>query len=751
MLCFASNPSSLTFQFVFSLVGDLVYGESIKSPFQSSFPEFYQEAMNWYTTTLASSNLLGEDRSLIDNDSTPLSAKVAIREIRCLLHLNSILDRDNRSQVRALCEQVWENKVADPNDRAWAHYYAADLEIATLRQSGGFGRLWIPTGDETSDEDQASLGIARDHLRKAAASHAIGSDILSRIILRSLALVTGRESGSINNASAGALVLMSIGQSYRQLMLRSLSDATCGDSNRVEDLFHLFNICEEGGVSESGKGVIRLLDRLAEVAPHNWKFVAATLCPSGDVLVTSIEKDVDVGEMSVETSRIEPQNGGNAYDDIMVPLDEIIRESQNQLYGMDVSAVSERFSKEEAKRKWWDDRHRLDEDLQTLLERVENSYFPSMHLKAGSTDCIFFNSESNSLPIGNLASKFEAAVEEIVETKMETSESLKKLTVPKLKERLRDEFGFSDSTFRKMKKQDLIDLILSEIESRKQQQIEDVLSDGCLFLILDENLHRFPFEGMPSLAGHSVCRVPSLSFVLGSLLEQNLGQQDQTCSVDPSRASYVLDPESNLISTRKRLKPVLDRIATEHGWEWDSAVGEIPGASFFEDGLMRQDSLFMYFGHGGAQTCYSRKQVESLMCQRDGHEARACNATVILMGCSSGRLVSVNRKHSQALEQIPLYYEPEGIALSYLCAGAPCVVGNLWDVTDHDIDRYSTTLLEKFLQGGDQDDDDSGNKATTSSSLASCVATSRSACKLRFIVGCAPVCYGVPVHFRGMY
>jgi separase len=66
---------------------------------------------------------------------------------------------------------------------------------------------------------------------------------------------------------------------------------------------------------------------------------------------------------------------------------------------------------------------------------------------------------------------------------------------------------------------------------------------------------------------------------------------------------------------------------------------------------------------------------------------RACKSAVILMGCSSGRLVSVNRKQSQSLEPMPMHYEPEGIALSYLCAGAPCVVGNLWDVTDHDIDR----------------------------------------------------------------
>ena len=92
----------------------------------------------------------------------------------------------------------------------------------------------------------------------------------------------------------------------------------------------------------------------------------------------------------------------------------------------------------------------------------------------------------------------------------------------------------------------------------------------------------------------------------------------------------------------------------------------------------------MYFGHGGAQVCFSRRKVDDLLEQRG---ADICRATILLMGCSSGKLISINRKHSKLIEETPLYYEPEGVALSYMCAGAPCVIGNLWDVTDNDIDR----------------------------------------------------------------
>lgn len=719
----------LTFIVLCLLVGDMLYGESIRSSFQRSFPHFYREAADWYQK-IASSNFFETHKSLSTKLSTAISATLAVREIRCLLYLHSKLDTEVQSKVKDLCDMVKGNVAANASDKAWANFYEADIEITNLNRSGTLDRLWMQQGNQISEDDKHSLQRVRDLLSKAASIQAIGSDILSRLILRSLALVTGPENGCINNSMAGSLILMSIGQSYRQLIVRTLNDSRAGNSEHSNTLIELFSRTGVNGIK--GEGSVHLLDSLAGVAPDNWKFVAAALCPSGDLLVTSIQKDPDLGEMSVTTSRVKPHQGESVYRDMLVPLDEIIRDSQNQLCGMDVDTVSELYSEEAAKRNWWDTRYKLDKKLQSLLGYVEDAYFPSLHLRTGSNDCIFNVDESTTLPVGNLASKFEA-VAQGTPPNVEDSDQLRKLTIPMLKQRLRDEFGFAESKFRKMKKQDLIDLLLSE-RNAKEKTTREMGSDGCLFLILDENLQRFPFEGLSSLAGHSVCRVPSLEFIVSSLLENGLQHACQIPHVDPYRSSYVLDPESNLISTRKRLKPVLDSIASRQNWEWDSAVGEIPTNSFMENGLCRQHGLFMYFGHGGAQRCYSRKQVESLIKRNDQHNERACRATVILMGCSSGRLVSINRKDSRATEEMPLYYEPEGIALSYLCAGAPCVVGNLWDVTDGDIDRYSTTLLEQFLL------------SDSDRSLASCVATSRSACKLRFIVGCAPVCYGVPVY-----
>mmetsp|Transcript_63794 Transcript_63794/g.94766 ORF Transcript_63794/g.94766 Transcript_63794/m.94766 type:complete len:175 (+) Transcript_63794:907-1431(+) len=169
-----------------------------------------------------------------------------------------------------------------------------------------------------------------------------------------------------------------------------------------------------------------------------------------------------------------------------------------------------------------------------------------------------------------------------------------------------------------------------------------------------------------------------------------------------------------------------------------------------ESCLQRGNSLFLYCGHGGGERFFTRSQVERLLLNAEPHQRtdhnegnslhvrRKCRASVILMGCSSGKLLSVNASKSVDSVHLPMHYEPEGIALSYLCAGAPCVVGNLWDVTDRDIDRYCVTLLEHFLRSGQNNDD-------PNPSLPECVAAARDACKMRYIVGCAPVCYGVPV------
>ena len=145
------------------------------------------------------------------------------------------------------------------------------------------------------------------------------------------------------------------------------------------------------------------------------------------------------------------------------------------------------------------------------------------------------------------------------------------------------------------------------------------------------------------------------------------------------------------------------------------------------------------------------------------------------MGCSSGSL-TLNGS-----------YVPQGTPLSYLLAGSPVIVANLWEVTDKDIDRFGKAMLAAWLRersspsGCAQRDlvveeseamtirgckgnvrrktrrKKSPEAHDTSSIKDSCdhgpkigsfMSQARGACTLPFLIGASPVCYGIPTGIR---
>lgn len=147
------------------------------------------------------------------------------------------------------------------------------------------------------------------------------------------------------------------------------------------------------------------------------------------------------------------------------------------------------------------------------------------------------------------------------------------------------------------------------------------------------------------------------------------------------------------------------------------------------------------------------------------------------MGCSSAKLIEEGA------------YEPHGVVKSYLMAGAPAVVGCLWDVTDRDVDRWGVECLTRwglFEEEAQEKEKlepmkDKVNKAEKDNakgakargkrkvrefkeeekaereerprnggvrgkvSLDQAVALGREKCFFRYLNGAAPVVYGVPV------
>lgn len=147
------------------------------------------------------------------------------------------------------------------------------------------------------------------------------------------------------------------------------------------------------------------------------------------------------------------------------------------------------------------------------------------------------------------------------------------------------------------------------------------------------------------------------------------------------------------------------------------------------------EHLFVY-GCGTGQQYIPRREIQRL---------ENCAAT-LLMGCSSGSL------------KLNGCYVPQGTPISYLLAGSPVIVANLWDVTDGDIDRFSKSMLDSWLKARSSPCVACAqcNKKVPKKKLAtniSCdhrpkvgsfMSEARKTCKLSFLVGAAPVCYGVP-------
>uniref|UniRef100_A0A8C3I3N4 separase n=1 Tax=Chrysemys picta bellii TaxID=8478 RepID=A0A8C3I3N4_CHRPI len=234
-------------------------------------------------------------------------------------------------------------------------------------------------------------------------------------------------------------------------------------------------------------------------------------------------------------------------------------------------------------------------------------------------------------------------------------------------------------------------------------------TSGHLVLVLDKHLQKLPWENIPCLRTLPVTRLPSLRF----LLSYNLAQRYRrgsilTCGVNPSSAFYVLNPHDNLPGTEERF-----RAWFESEPSWMGVTGEVPSQEQMQLALTQRD-LYVYAGHGAGARFLDGPSILKL----------DCRAVALLFGCSSAALAVRGN------------LEGTGIILKYIMAGCPLVLGNLWDVTDRDIDRYMEALLQSWLKAG------------SGAPLLQHVAQSRQAPKLKYLIGAAPIAYGLPVSLQ---
>lgn len=235
-------------------------------------------------------------------------------------------------------------------------------------------------------------------------------------------------------------------------------------------------------------------------------------------------------------------------------------------------------------------------------------------------------------------------------------------------------------------------------EENQSDQNQLTVRRQSLCLVLDAGLHGIPFESMPILVSRSVSRMPS-----AILLAQLASTRKNV--VDSQKTYYVLNPSKDLNATQRRFE---NSFTQQKGWT--GIIGKNPSSSTYESAIKDKD-VVIYCGHGAGQDFFKESQLRET----------PCNATMLLMGCSSGKLFGSGE------------VEPSGIALNYLAAGSPAVLANLWDVTDKDIDSVTMNILQTW-----------GDKT----GLLEALSSAREHCRMKYLNGAAPVVYGLDVRRR---
>lgn len=353
--------------------------------------------------------------------------------------------------------------------------------------------------------------------------------------------------------------------------------------------------------------------------------------------------------------------------------------------------VTSKITTKEQRKEWWIKRYSLDSKLEELL-------------KAFAQDCEFKKLEA-------LFDQKELDINHIDYKKLETNLHRNGLfNIPSLVIRLLHS-GMSTDTLR------YLGLINERVDYKGLLAVIKLNNDlinkiyihyDHTFLVLTDLFHSFPWEVISIFENKNITRVPSLT-LLKRLLTRN---SQSAIKLQQSDISLVLNPNNDLPKTQQNFEPIFDPILK------NKTIGNPPKESQFIE-YLTNSKLFIYLGHGNGIQYTSSKMLKKLQ----------FIAPSLLIGCSSVKVTTNNK------------FFGYGTLLSYLIGGCPLVLGNLWDVTDKDIDAFSISLFSKL---GIINNDEKA----IGESIDSACRKSRKECRLRYLNGGAPVVYGLPLRFE---
>ncbi|GAA5849620.1 hypothetical protein JCM8547_000513 [Rhodosporidiobolus lusitaniae] len=482
---------------------------------------------------------------------------------------------------------------------------------------------------------------------------------------------------------------------------------------------------------------------LSSILPEHWSAVSIHLTPEQDsLLLVRHRRSSEPLLFKLPLDRLARREGEDdafTYEVAAGELKDII-----ELSNAGTQAAKLVETKEE-RAAWWQTRKGLDQRLQELLQAMEDAWLGAFK----SVLC-----DARQAPPEGFAA-FKARFERILRRSMSRAANDKKaarfrlddaiveclaaLPATSREEDLEDLFYYAAESFHFSGvplahdetdvDQVVVDLreALEELHGSKSAPKVTANPNEHTFLILDKTLQAFPWESLPCLRGRSVSRLPSLAFLRDrfdlAASRSTDPEQPHDLVVNPTKASFVLNPGGDLKNTQKTFEPWLEEQKNAVGW--NGIVARAPLEEEMKASLSQKE-LFLYFGHGGAEQ-YVRSQTIR-------HLPRC--AVTMLWGCSSGMLKEQGD------------FDPVGTPYHYMVAGCPALVANLWDVTDKDIDKFAFSVFRKTgLAAPDSELDLPVTITPPPISLTAAIAQSREVCNLKYLNGAAPVNYGIPVRF----
>jgi len=584
------------------------------------------------------------------------------------LHRRQLDDNESTWTLLRSLQTVASTSEASSHTKALSLYHLGSYYLHLARCNGELHHLWEGYSNRGRvsliSSSDGNIVLAHDYFRQASSFAGPTSSSLSRTIMRCLALVMGPKVSHTLGYSASEVLHSSIGCHARihasktfesHPVLKNLFaafDVPLNDEVRRRDAFH------------------ELYTVGSKVLPSTWNFISMSLCTAGEVLISAIhrcESDDCPRQFTTHIICIFPTlESGDEFsvlDNLLMPFNKLMERNNIQLSGSKYETMPTVDGTSSAKEIWWNERRALDAELKSLLIDIDEKLFTHACVKElvypysiGDDNSV----EDDLRPVsGNLSLRFEAMC-----------------TLDESHDCIRNGFKSEHS-------------ISNATNITRTPKSSSLSTDHVVFLVLDEHFQSLPIENLPTFIESTVCRIPSLPFAIATL-RNPLYEQSRIPTVDLNKTMYVLDPESNLAETRGRMHTFFEDISSKYGWKWNGFIGEIPSDDIIETAMSRNQSLYLFCGHGGGECILPRTKFEQIFLdgvrnKRDN--SVQCNSAMVLMGCSSGRLVSVNAPRNEFAPSGEYHYEPDGAIISYLCAGTPCIVANLWDVTDRDIDR----------------------------------------------------------------